>query len=400
MPDVLVIGGGVAGSSAARVLAELGYAVTIVERSEVFRDRVRGEGIHPWGMNEAESLGSADLIDRAGGYRMPEWWSYDQQHVVRETQWADYTVDGACETSVFHPTLQQLLLDAAAHAGVTGLRGWSLTSVTRDVGGFTVTVANGTASHQISAPYLIASDGRGSIVARQFGIQRFHDPVNHALIGLRISGHGLELGAAHEISLDPGYALLFPQQADHARLYVVTTSGIADSLRGGDANQAVIDLVSDRYPAGTVSAARAAGPRGIYPNADSWSDAHQVPGLLLIGDAASSNDPTQGHGVSLVLRDVRELRDAVIAHGLTEMTLAGLQPRIMQYRQTMRIVCRWITTLRWSVGVEADARRERFQLARASDPDAGGYNMMVALGPRDLVPDADAERRYFDGGLS
>ncbi len=46
--DVAVVGGGVAGSSVAAVLASAGLGVVLVEREARFRDRVRGESIHPW----------------------------------------------------------------------------------------------------------------------------------------------------------------------------------------------------------------------------------------------------------------------------------------------------------------------------------------------------------------
>ena len=34
-------------------------------------------------------------------------------------------------------------------------------------------------------------------------------------------------------------------------------------------------------------------------------------GVTLIGDAAGSVDPTQGHGTSLLMRDIRELSEAL-----------------------------------------------------------------------------------------
>ena len=47
--DVLVVGGGLAGSSLAITLAREGMDVLVVERDRVFRDRVRGEAMATWG---------------------------------------------------------------------------------------------------------------------------------------------------------------------------------------------------------------------------------------------------------------------------------------------------------------------------------------------------------------
>jgi flavin-dependent dehydrogenase len=46
--DVVVIGGGIAGNALATVLARARRAVLVLERSTVYRDRVRGEGFHAW----------------------------------------------------------------------------------------------------------------------------------------------------------------------------------------------------------------------------------------------------------------------------------------------------------------------------------------------------------------
>jgi menaquinone-9 beta-reductase len=57
--DVVVVGGGIAGASLATVLAGQGVEVVVLESTECFDDRVRGESMMPWGVREAESVGVA-----------------------------------------------------------------------------------------------------------------------------------------------------------------------------------------------------------------------------------------------------------------------------------------------------------------------------------------------------
>ena len=45
--DLVIVGGGLAGSALAAAMAPTGTRVLIVERDAVFRDRVRGEGSCP-----------------------------------------------------------------------------------------------------------------------------------------------------------------------------------------------------------------------------------------------------------------------------------------------------------------------------------------------------------------
>src|SRR3954452_6647414 len=55
--DLVIVGGGLAGASLGTCMAQSGARVLILERTEQFRDRVRGEGIHPWGVPELGALG-------------------------------------------------------------------------------------------------------------------------------------------------------------------------------------------------------------------------------------------------------------------------------------------------------------------------------------------------------
>jgi flavin-dependent dehydrogenase len=55
--SVIVVGGGLAGASLARALAQARVEVLVLEREREFKDRVRGEQMHPWGVAEARALG-------------------------------------------------------------------------------------------------------------------------------------------------------------------------------------------------------------------------------------------------------------------------------------------------------------------------------------------------------
>lgn len=65
--DVVVIGGGIAGSSLAHCLANGGVRVLLLEAETEFKDRVRGEVLCPWGVAEAKALGVKDAFRQAGG---------------------------------------------------------------------------------------------------------------------------------------------------------------------------------------------------------------------------------------------------------------------------------------------------------------------------------------------
>src|SRR5258705_452135 len=65
--DIVTIGGGLASSALAKVMAEHGLRVLILEREREFKDRVRGEFMTSWGVAEARELGIYELIRDACG---------------------------------------------------------------------------------------------------------------------------------------------------------------------------------------------------------------------------------------------------------------------------------------------------------------------------------------------
>jgi hypothetical protein len=59
--------------------------------------------------------------------------------------------------------------------------------------------------------------------------------------------------------------------------------------------------------------ARSAGPLATFDGTDEWVPHPYRDGVALIGDAASTSDPTWGQGMSLTLRDLRLLSDRLLA---------------------------------------------------------------------------------------
>src|SRR5207245_1348633 len=67
-------------------------------------------------------------------------------------------------------------------------------------------------------------------------------------------------------------------------------------------------------PAEWFDGAEPAGPLACFEGADRWVDHPYRNGVALIGDAAAASDPSFGCGTSLTLRDVRVLRDHLLAN--------------------------------------------------------------------------------------
>ena len=76
--DVVIVGGGIAGSALALVLARQGLEVTVLEQQNQYRDRLRDEVMSPWGVAEAQQLGIMDALRDAAGLFAGRSIAYDE----------------------------------------------------------------------------------------------------------------------------------------------------------------------------------------------------------------------------------------------------------------------------------------------------------------------------------
>jgi flavin-dependent dehydrogenase len=60
--DIITVGGGLGGAALAKVMAEQGARVLVLEREHRFKDRIRGEWVSPWGGAELQRLGLYDAL--------------------------------------------------------------------------------------------------------------------------------------------------------------------------------------------------------------------------------------------------------------------------------------------------------------------------------------------------
>src|SRR5579872_6796292 len=127
-PDIVVVGGGIAGASLSTVLARRGIRVLLLERQRAYRDRVRGEFMAPWGVLEARALGLEDVIRSTRAVDARYSVGYDElvDPAAAEAGKRDNSTifpgvsGGLCAS---HPKTCRALADDAARSGVDVVRG-------------------------------------------------------------------------------------------------------------------------------------------------------------------------------------------------------------------------------------------------------------------------------------
>ena len=395
--DVAIVGGGIAGSSLGIVLARAGVRVAIVEREARFRDRVRGEALMPWGATLAGELGIAGALPESGAHPLPIWQTYRDRDPQPPYDWRTDSPSGDGLWGVNHPGLQETLLTTAAAAGAMVLRPAKANRPHRDRGGvLVVPIAAGQGTVELRAQLVVGADGSASGVRRWMGAETIRDPVHHAIGGVLVEGVDLDQMATHVGFVPARVAFLFRQASGRARAYLFCHPEDAEATRGSGAAHALVAACAAAFPEGTLPELRAVGPAAFFPGADIFASHIAGDGLVLIGDAASANDPTQGQGLSLVLKDVSELSQRLLTMpewGEAVEDFARSRPR---WYEPLRAFATWQGPLFIGVGAKADAARERAERASERDPLRGGYAVIHTAGP-DGLPVGEAARRHFLG---
>ena len=199
-------------------LATAGLSVAIVEREAVFRDRVRGEGIHPWGMAEAARLGLIPQLLAAGANELPVWQEYDHGVPGASYRWSDDSIDGWSEYGVSHPALQQTLIEWADSCGATVFR--PATAV-RYASGPTLVIQTVVDERTLNARLVVGADGRRSRVGRWIGAALIQDPVHHRFGGALFDHVDLDSSVVHDARFAGGRVFILPQGNSRARVYLM-----------------------------------------------------------------------------------------------------------------------------------------------------------------------------------
>jgi menaquinone-9 beta-reductase len=396
--DVVIIGVGVAGGAMATRLARNGHAVLVLERTRVHVDRIRGEFLAPWGVREARELGLLNVLLDAGGHFISRTVRYEGSIPIEaarasamETTALVPDVPGAMMLG--HPRMCVALDQAAQDAGATLLRGVDSVSVEPGLPP-TVSYVHENERYTIRPRLVVGADGRGSSVARQIGAKVQTEPVHHLIAGLLIEGvHAWPEDEQAMGVHDGALLLIFPQGQGRIRLYLCYSLEERGRFAGPQAANNFLQAF--RVPSlpfsDAIAGGQLAGPCQGYPNADTWIDEPIAPGVVLIGDASGHNDPTIGQGLSITMRDVRLVSDAIsTADDWHDGLFADYASERRERMRRLRLTARLTSKLRCEFDVAADMRRTEVWGRIARDRSVALPLLVPFIGPFG-VPDETFE---------
>ena len=301
MTELLVIGGGLAGTGLAIPLAEAGWRVTLVEREAGPHDKVCGEFLSREAMLYLRRLG----VDPVGLGAVPI------ARVRVAGRRGDTVVDlPFAAASLSRRVLDEALLARAVAAGVTLQRGRRVLALDD---GFTARLDDGST---LTAPQVALATGKHDLRGHRRPPGSQNDLVGFKRhFRLSPDQTGALAGHVELMLFVDGYAGLEPVEGGRANLCLVVRQSRLTAL--GGTWPALFDHVAKAVPllGRRLAGAEGMGTRPLAISAIPYGHVAALaqPGLWRLGDQAAVIPSFSGDGMSIALHSARLAADHLLA---------------------------------------------------------------------------------------
>ncbi|MCE4553684.1 NAD(P)/FAD-dependent oxidoreductase [Roseateles cellulosilyticus] len=346
--DVLIIGAGPAGSACARILAQAGLDVLLVDQHPPGRDKICGDGLIPDAHKALARLGLLDEVMRR---------AQPVSHVgCIGPRGGRIDVPGTLAV-LPRKELDALLLQAARDGGARFEQARFEAPLEEDGRVVGARLKRGDDVADVRARWVVLATGAVPKALTAAGMCERHTPSGVALRGYvkapKLVGKITALEVVWDKAVRPGYGWIFPAPDGHFNIGVGVTDSHRD-LGGGkgrkkDVNlRAIFDAFVAKYePAaelmrvGELVGDLKGAPLRCTLTGARWTR----PGLLVTGEAAGSTYSFTGEGIGKAMETGMLAADALLAHreddaaarARYEASLLALKPKFDLYERANRV---------------------------------------------------------------
>jgi geranylgeranyl reductase family protein len=339
--DVIIAGGGPAGSALAWDLARRGVSALVLERTCFPREKVCGDFVEPRGLRILQRMGCLERLERSKPLPITRTATFVGWDCCYSGAIPFYGREPSLPAHgyiIAREELDAVMIDTAAAAGAIVHEQTAVTDVSAGSGGVEVTAKRGSKTRRYHASLVVGADGVNSVVARSQGLS-VADPRRTVVARRAYALAEGDLGEAEgffDESLFPGYGWVFPMGGGRVNVGVgllaetrtrlgvnipALFSEFVEGLRRNHPRCAAIELCSSPI-GGVVKTYGGAGP-------------NHFDGGLLIGDAGSFVDPMTGEGITPGMESAllasRTLMSALGAGRFDAGALAGYEAAFRDY---------------------------------------------------------------------
>ena len=286
--DVAIIGAGLAGLQCARLLAQQGISVLLVERKNTLDQK-----IHTTGIFVRRTFVDFDLPEDCLGPAIRHVTLYSPAHRPLElvSQHDEFRIGRMGQ-------LYQRYVQQCLHAGVHWLPRTSYLSHSTAEGKLTLRLNSGSSTHSVTTRYLIGADGARSRVARDLKLETNRE----LLVGVESVFRGALLDGPPRLlcfldpKLAPGYIAWIAHDGDETHLGVGGYPSLFDPTTAlQDFRSRVADIINLQNAKQIETRAGLIPVGGVLRNIANTSG-------MLIGDAAGAVSPLTAGGLDPCMR--------------------------------------------------------------------------------------------------
>jgi ABC-type nitrate/sulfonate/bicarbonate transport system ATPase subunit/flavin-dependent dehydrogenase len=321
--DVIIIGGGPAGSTLGAYLTKAGVSHLILERAQHPRRHV-GESLVCSTTPLFQEIGFLPVMEREGFVRKhgASWshWSEEVQHDIRFREVPELGIIQNYTYHVDRARFDQLLLEHAQSCGSRVLQGVHVEGVEFGPDGAAkgVTVQQGGARRTLRCRVVADASGRNTVLGAQLKLKQKDPLFNQFAVHGWFEGvdrGGSETADFIHVHVLPGawsWAWQIPISPTVTSVGVITEQ--SDFVKAGES---VEDYFARQVARNPVLARRMAGARRVHGfyregNYSYVMERFVGNGWLLVGDAARFVDPVFSSGVSVAMESAKRAAAAIV----------------------------------------------------------------------------------------
>lgn len=338
--EVLVVGGGPAGSSVAFALAQRGVDVLVVDRARFPRSKPCAESLSPEASRVLRAMGALERVEGSGAAKLTgiRVFAPNGEVIVGDFVASHgYRGHSPFGLSVRRETLDAIVLDCARTAGARVLEGIRVTDVLRDGAGRIagVQTLDAGAPRTLRARLVVGADGLRSVVARRLALTRnYRRPRRLALVThyrgvARVTEHG-------EMHVDgDGFVGIADVGHGLTTVALVVPARRSREIAGDREGFLTSWLRSKQHLAERFARAERATPVVATGPFASYARRAWAPGATLVGDAADFFDPFTGQGIYAALRG-GELLAPILERALGSASPGAADRELARYDHARR----------------------------------------------------------------
>lgn len=316
--DIIIIGGGPAGSTAAMTLAKSGRRVLVLEKEKFPRFHI-GESLLPYNRRLFDELGLWEKIQGAGFMtkRGAQFWLGDGSRHARVTFasgiFTEYPESWQVERSKF----DEILLNHARECGASVQEECTVLEhhVTKDDVSVKYRSANGTVE-EVQARFIMDASGLGNVTANREGLRKFYPKHKKLAIyghfsDVRMPVDG-EMGDILIVRRENSWCWMIP--LDERKTSVGLVMDAEDYKKHGKSPDEVFHEAVQNTPAlkQRFLNASAVSPLHVTSDFSYRNDSLVSPRIVRVGDASGFIDPIFSSGVFLAMQSGYDGAKAVL----------------------------------------------------------------------------------------